>query len=537
MTHLIASITADTAPGAAEQIRRALADGATMIELRLDLMEGVADADVPALREIAVAARVPVLLTLRSTAEGGHWDGSDMDRMSRLIALGGAADYLDIEWASWQRSANLRQKVMLALRRGVEGAPPTDSPRRLILSRHDTMDRPQTLQADLLGMLSETACDVPKIAWRARTVRDNLEVFELLRSSPRPMLAICMGDDGLPSRVLAKKFGAFGSFTAVEAGGESAPGQLTIAEIRRRYRWDRIGPATRVCGLIGDPVSHSIGPSVHNAAYESLSVDAVYLPFRVAEGYESFKAFMVEVLARPWLDARGFSITIPHKENALRFAREVGATIDDDAARWGAVNTFVINSDGRLRAANTDGPAVLQCATDLLGGPLLGRRVAVAGAGGMGRTSASVLQEAGANVTVFNRTVERARSVAESTGCQWEPWDKLLLEPPDLLVNCTSVGMAPLGTDRTESRGHLNVRRLTQPTRVLDTVYAPEGTPLVTAADRAGCKACGGERVFALQAARQIELWFERAQPLEPLIGLVESALPTASPSCQPPST
>lgn len=535
MTHLIASIITDTSPAAAEQIRRALAEGATMIELRLDIMEGVADADVPALRDIAAAAKVPVLLTLRSTAEGGHWDGSDMDRMSRLIALGGAADYLDIEWASWQRSANLRQKVMLALGRGVEGAPPTDSTRRLILSRHDTSGRPRTMQADLLGMLSEAACDVPKMAWRARTVRDNFEAFDLLRGAPRPMLAICMGEDGLPSRVLAKKFGAFGSFTAVEAGGESAPGQLTIAEMRRRYRWDRIGPATRVCGLIGDPVSHSIGPSVHNAAYESLSVDAIYLPFRVAEGYESFKAFMVEVLARPWLDARGFSITIPHKENALRFARENGATIDDDAVRWGAVNTFVMNADGMLRAANTDGPAVLQCATDLLGGSLAGRRVAVAGAGGMGRTVAAVLHESGADVTVFNRTMDRARTVAEQLKCKWGPWDRLLSESADLFVNCTSIGMGRKNGPHDDTQTTFPIERLSPDVRVLDTVYSADETPIVTAAKRAGCRAMDGRVLFARQASLQLKHWFGASPPEAHLSELVDSALVAPRPDCQLP--
>lgn len=537
MTHLIASITADTAPAAAEQVRRALADGATMIELRLDMMEGVADPDVPALREIAVAAKVPVLLTLRSTAEGGHWDGSDMDRMSRLIALGGSADYLDIEWASWQRSANLRQKVMLALGRGVEGAPPTDSARRLILSRHDTSGRPRTMQADLLGMMTESACDVPKLAWRARTVRDNFEALELMRGAPRPMLAICMGDDGMASRILAKKFGAFGSFAAIEPGGEAAAGQLTIAEMRRRYRWDRIGPATRIYGLIGDPVSHSIGPIVHNAAYDSFSEDAVYLLFRVATGYESFKAFMGEVLARPWLDARGFSITAPHKENALRFAREIGATIDEEAARWGSVNTFVINSEESLRAANTDGPAVLRCATELLGGSLTGQRVAVAGAGGMGRTVAAVLHEAGADVTVFNRTEERARSVAEGLGCKWEPWDRLLRDPTDLFANGTSLGMETSKAASGQWQTALPVDRLTPGTCVLDTVYGPGSTRVVAEGKRLGCRVLDGKAIFALQAALQQELWFGRSLDESALLNLVESSCSIAIPRRQLPST
>src|SRR5262249_48506154 len=158
--------------------------------------------------------------------------------------------------------------------------------------RHDLRGRPASLHNDLLGMSSTAECAVIKIAWRARSVRDNLEAFELMRSSAKPIMAICMGEEGLPSRVLAKKFNAFGNFASLGEGHETAAGQLSLEQLRKTYRWDRIQSGTNLYGLIGDPVAQSAGPVLHNAAFEHLGHDAVYLPLKVAAGYESFKAFM-----------------------------------------------------------------------------------------------------------------------------------------------------------------------------------------------------------------------------------------------------
>src|ERR1043166_3996123 len=316
VTFLAASIYGSTPAELRRQMLMAIEQGADAIELRLDLCDPMSLDDLHGVRTDCPDG-IPIILTIRSAAEGGAWDGPDDERVSRLIELAPVADYLDVELELWRRSANVRQKISLAMHR--RGVVENARIRRLILSKHDQKERPPTLQKDFLEMIDEPHCDVPKIAFRARTVRDNFEAFEFMRTSLKQSIAICMGYDGLVSRVLAKKCQAFATFASAEGGKATAPGQLTIKELRQLYRWGAIGPATAVYGLIGNPIAHSMSPHIHNAAFTVKGMDAVYLPFRVDSTYESFKAFMVETLARPWLDFGGFSVTIPHKEHAKRF--------------------------------------------------------------------------------------------------------------------------------------------------------------------------------------------------------------------------
>jgi len=536
MTHLALSITAADIDELRANLAGAQDAGADLIELRLDLMDEVADADLRQLLESARPA-APLIFTIRSRAEGGAWDGDDTDRISRLIDLGPLADWLDVELATWQKSANIRQKVGLALRRaglisqsgGVEEIDQA-RPRRLILSHHDTQSRPSTLSADLVAMLSAEDCAVPKLAWRARTVRDNFEAFELMRTSPKPLIAVCLGELGLMSRVLARKFGAFATFAALRPGQETADGQIDIAALRDRFRWDHITLMTAVYGVVGDPVRHSLSPAVHNAAFAAAGLDAVYLPLPVTAGYESFKALMVEIMARPWLDFRGLSITAPHKENALRYLTETGGEVSDSARRAGAVNTLVLapsESEARLgqpavAGHNTDGPAALACVRSVVlspDGSLTGRRVTVLGAGGVARIIARELIDRGAAVTVFNRSPERAQSVANSLGCEFAPWDNRP-GPADLVINCTPVGQSPHAQE-----SPLPADRLRPDLAVFDTVYSPRPTRLLRDAITAGCRTIDGLAMFIHQAEAQFEIWTGRKPPTGVVAAAAESEL------------
>src|SRR5206468_10159700 len=211
---------------------------------------------------------------------------------------------------------------------------------------------------------------IKKIVWMARSVRDNLEAFELLRDRQKPMIALCMGEVGLISRVLAKKFGGFLTFASLRDESATAPGQVTIADMKRLYRWDAIGAATKVYGVVASPVMHSMSPAIHNAGFDAVGHDGVYLPMLVNPGYESFKAFMESFLTFEPLHLSGLSITLPHKENALRYLKEKGAEVEALAERIGAVNTIVIPSiENRkskienLRGFNTDYAAILDTIT------------------------------------------------------------------------------------------------------------------------------------------------------------------------------
>ncbi|HUN79879.1 MAG TPA: type I 3-dehydroquinate dehydratase [Phycisphaerae bacterium] len=495
-TLLIASIYGSSQAELRRQMAEAIEQGADALELRLDLCEGLTDDD---LRQIAEDAHPPLILTIRSATEGGGWDGKDDDRVSRLIELGPIAGLIDVELELWRRSANVRQKIGLALHRKEDLA----MARRLLLSKHDQTTRPASLHKDFLDMIDTRKCSVPKIAYRARTVRDNFEAFDLMRTSPKRPIAICMGPDGAPSRILAKKFSAFGTFASLSNDRTTAPGQLSIETLKLVYRWDSIGPHTSVYGLIGNPIAHSLSPRIHNHAFTFTGTDAVYVPFRVDDSYESFKAFMVEVVDRPWLDLRGLSITVPHKENAIRFAIERGSDVDDVARRIGSANTFKFDATGRLSAFNTDAPAFADemldlCRSDAKG--LRGKSAAILGAGGMARAAIRSLLDFEMTVTVYNRTDQRAGSLATSMGCNWRPWQDRLTDSSALLINCTSAGSNDEGS-------LLPPASVTNHSFIFDAQYRSDETRLVRDASAAGISARGGLGMLLRQAARQFYIW------------------------------
>ncbi len=505
MTLLVASVVAPSTQEAAAQMAAAVGAGADAIELRVDHLR---DAEDVVIRSIAESrpAGLPLILTIRAADEGGAWDGDDVERMSRLIALAPSANFVDVELATWKRSANIRQKVGLAV-----GAADAADRRRLIVSIHDLQGRPNRLHGMLAEVFEEESANVAKIAWRARTVRDNFEAFDLLRTAPKPLVALCLGPNGHPSRILARKFGAFASYAAVDETHPAAPGQLSIAELRERFRWDAIGPTTRVFGLVGQPVEHSLSPDLHNTAFGEAGVDAVYLTFPVEASYESFKAFMLEALARPWLDLGGLSVTIPHKEHALRFVRERGGNVDAAAEGAGAVNTLRIGPEQSVEGFNTDVPAVMEAITALLGrqpAELRGLQCAILGAGGVARAVVAALAPLGAAITIYNRTPARAERLASETRCVARPWSERERLDCELVVNCTSVG---LGIGNVESP--LAAEALRPGMFVLDTIYRPAETKLVALAAARGCRAANGVSMFVEQAARQFSLWTGASPP------------------------
>ena len=514
MTFLAVSIAGDSI----EQIRRDMAEavglGADLIELRVDQMPGISDADIRSLGDEAPGA-VSIILTIRSAAEGGAWPDSEEARTDRLIELSPVADYIDVEFATWLGSHDVRRRLRLAQ----DEANRRSSPWKLILSSHHFAGRPSKLtklHSELLGIED---CHVLKLAWRARTIRDNFEAFEMMRlrckpvagHAPGPPIIVCMGPEGLLSRVLAKKFGAFATFASLRPGRESAPGQLSIAQLRDLYRWDTLDAQTSVYGVIGDAVEHSLSPQLHNAAFAEAGLNAVYLPMKVNAGYESFVAFMVEALGRSETDFQGFSVTIPHKENALRFIRRAGGAVDDVADRIGAVNTITLGPDGMLAGFNTDHDAAMQAIATGLGHSLdqmNGLSVAVLGAGGVARAIVAGLCGAGAKVTVYNRTAARSEELAREFSCVSEPWDRRTEQAADLVVNCTSIGMAP-DTDASP----LPAEALRAGQAVFDTIYNPFRTKLLQEATDQGCTTIEGLAMFALQAAAQYERWTGRPLP------------------------
>jgi len=285
---------------------------------------------------------------------------------------------------------------------------------------------------------------------------------------------------------------------------------------------------------------HSMSPAIHNAGFDQIRFNGVYLPFLVNEGYESFKAFLETFLLFRPLHLSGLSITIPHKENALRYLKEKNATIDPLAQSIGALNTIVIERPSSpatgnsqlttLRGFSTDYAAILDAITTPLNitrQDLKNYRVAVLGAGGTGRTAVAALAHYGATVVVYNRTREKADALAaEFTGKTGKvvaaDFSKICDSCCQIYVNTTSVGMHP-NIDASPLDGH--DLKLTPDHLVFDTIYNPIETKLLKTARAAGAKTVSGVEMFVRQAAGQFEAWTDKPAPTDLMRRVVEDRL------------
>ncbi len=545
MTKLCVPITATTCEQMGLDARTAITAGAEMIELRLDHLDFSSSFDELNKALVMILDQgTPVILTCRVAEEGGQYRGDERARRQLLEHLYSPRSYIDLEYAGLRRSAwnGLTDRT----------ADHNVADLHLILSRHDFEKTPEGL-GDLLKEISAERCEVAKLACKANTIADAVRMLDALRESVKrkPTIALSMGEAGVITRVLAKKFGAFLTFASLDEGKESAPGQLTVSEMRSVYRWDAIGPATQVYGVIGCPVAHSMSPHIHNAAFTALGHDGVYLHLRVEPGYESFAAFLDACLQRPWLDLRGCSVTIPHKENLLRYVREHGGTIEPLAERIGAANTLVItpretpaqseienqksamlpqsairnpqSAIGGLAAYNTDYAGALDALCTGLNCDRKGLAeysFAVLGAGGAARAIVAGLTNCGARVTIFNRTLAKAEALAKEFGTHVGTWNHRPGPDARVIINCTSVGMWPQ-TDHTP----LPVQKLREDAIVLDTIANPTETLLLREAQNLGCKTIDGLTMFINQAAAQFKLWTGKDAPADLMRQVVLSRL------------
>jgi 3-dehydroquinate dehydratase/shikimate dehydrogenase len=460
-----------TAPTTAELRRRrdAVRD-ADLVELRLD---SVRDIDVAG---ALAGRRLPVIVTCRPGWEGGSFAGSEEERRRILEeALQGGAEYVDVEW-----QAHLED--LIAQTGG----------RRIVISHH-VFDAMPSDVADRVRRMRATGAEIVKFAGQANRLTDCLPLLDVARrlNGDEGFVGIAMGERGLATRVLAARFKARWTY----AGGVSSVGQLAPQTLIDEYRFRAVNDATRLYGLVGGSITHSVSPAMHNAAFRAAQIDAVYLPLPAAD-VEDVVTFAEA------MGLEGASVTIPYKVPLYERVNEADAV----ARRIGAINTVRL-SGGRWLGANTDASGFLQPLHDR-GVTLRGARASVLGAGGAARAVAVALAGCGADVCVHARSREQAAQVAMLVAGEVGPW------PPapgswDALINCTPIGTHPR-TDSPLPAGAL----ATAPGRlVYDLVYNPTVTSLLRDAEAAGCQTIGGLDMLVAQAHEQFQWWTDTRPP------------------------
>ena len=473
MTLVAVPLSAKTPDALLADTVRAAAAGADLVEWRLDTCQHLGASPDEVIAAIP-RSPLPVLLTIRHADETGAWTGSASERCRLLQAADAAgAAYIDIEFAHLADLGTWRPQRA-----------------RLILSAHDFSG----MGSDLVGLVERmrAAGGLPKIAVTADDASDLAPVRDLLVSRTGDLIALAMGEHGLPSRLLAGVWGSFLTFARLDEQAGSAPGQPTVTELVGRYRIHAQRPDWRILGVIGSPIAHSLSPHIHNAVLAQDGVPAVYVPFRV----EDPVAFWTS--CGPWI--HGLSITIPHKHALLKHVDVVEPLVTS----IGAMNT-IAKVDGKAHGGNTDAAAIIACVEGAFvqsaRGNLHGKTVLCLGAGGVGRAIAHALASRGAKLVIVNRTHARAVELAAEVGGRAVTEAEAYHMPYDVLVNGTAVGMSKGSARPLESPWPAARHRAGSV--VFDTVYTPLTTRLLHDAQAAGAITVPGLDMFILQAAEQ----------------------------------
>jgi shikimate dehydrogenase len=258
----------------------------------------------------------------------------------------------------------------------------------------------------------------------------------------------------------------------------------------------QVGGTTKIYGIMGNPVSHSLSPAMHNAAFQAVGLNGIYLPFEVSDVARAMDGFRA-------LGVCGVSVTIPHKQAVIPYLD----SIDPVAEKIGAVNTLHLDGQ-QISGYNTDWMGANQALEMDL--DLSKSTVLVLGAGGTARAIGFGLMEKGAKVIVANRTLDKGQALARDLNCDCYPVTDLFDLTVDALVNTTSVGMEPL-IDATPVPKTI----LENIPTVMDAVYTPLETRLLREARQVGCKTINGTYMLLFQGVAQFELWTGQKAPVD----------------------
>ena len=435
-----------------------------------------------------------VIATCRRTVAGGRFRGSMASELDILAKASGAGcQLLDLELQTAIKSKPAQVQKL----RGRSA---------LILSFHDFRGT-KRLDETLQKMLAVQA-DFYKIVSTATTLSDNVTMIKFLakESDKHSLIGICMGEQGIISRVLGVRAGSVFTFAALSPDEKTAPGQVTAQELRNVYRIEQVDAATRVYGVAGDPVVHSLSPAIMNAAFRRENVNAVYLTLHA----KTLKDLLTCVREIP---LHGISVTMPYKEAILKHLDNT----DSHTTKIGACNTVVRAQDGKLYGFNTDAAGVVRPLERRL--PTLeGAKILVLGAGGAARAAVFGLKERGCEVYILNRTAGPAKKLARQARARTVKRADLKKLSFDVIINATPVGMG--NTRETPLQEHeINARY------VFDMIYDPAETRLLKLARERGAQVISGVEMFVQQAARQFEIWTGKPAPGDEMLRTVLLAL------------
>src|SRR5271169_6425311 len=463
------------------------------MEFRLDYLSNPV-AGLPKLKHfLDMHPEATIIATCRRAVSGGKFKGSAAAQLDILVkAAATGFQLIDIEL---QSAEILKPAELIDLKNKVG----------VILSFHD-FKATKKLEETFAEMKRYPA-DFYKVVSTATTLYDNVQMMKFLQahSAQYEMVGLCMGEQGIISRVLGVRAGSVFTFGAATRGEETAPGQVMASELRDTYRIEMVDAATQVYGVAGDPVAHSLSPIMMNAAFRRETVNAVYLALHA----KTLKDLLTCVHEIP---IRGLSITMPYKQEII----EVLKNSDALTRQVGACNTVVRSQDGKLYGFNTDVAGIVVPLEQRM--TLQGAKVLIVGAGGVARADAFGLKNKGAEVFITNRTPEKGQALARQSKAKYMKRADVAKASFEVIINATPVGMGANKQSPLEDK-ELNTKYL------FDLVYTPAETRLIKMARAKGVQVIPGLEMFVQQGARQFEIWTGKPAPVAEMAYVVTKAL------------
>jgi 3-dehydroquinate dehydratase / shikimate dehydrogenase len=437
---------------------------------------------------------VVLIATCRRQNSGGKFRGSiasQLEILSKAAAIGFQLVDVELQTALKCKPAQLEK-----LRNRCS----------LILSFHDFRGTKKLDQT--LAKMRTFPADFYKVVSTAGMLSDNVSMIQFLgrESANHSLVGVCMGEQGIISRVLGVRAGSVFTFASGSQGEETAPGQVTAHDLHSLYRIEQVDAATRVYGVAGDPVAHSLSPAIMNAGFRRENVNAVYLALHA----KTLKDLLACVREIP---IHGLSITMPYKETILPYLDNT----DSHTTKIGACNTVVRAQDGKLYGFNTDTSGVVRPLERRLS-TLQGAKILVLGAGGAARAAVFGLAERGAEVFILNRSMEAAKKLARRAHARSIKRADLKKFAFDVIINATPVGMGNK-TETPLQEKEINARY------VFDMIYDPAETRLLKLAKERGAQIIPGIEMFVHQAARQFEIWTGKPAPQDDMMQVVTLAM------------
>ncbi len=494
MGKVCVAITGATAAEMVERATEAMRDS-PFLEFRLDYLEKPLAA-LPGLKQfLAENPLVTAIATCRRAANGGKFKGAiaaELEVLQKAVAAGFQLVDLELETAETIKDAEFEKLRS----RGSA----------LVISYHDFQ-----ATKDLDGIFDRIRPFEPefvKIVTTARSLADNVLMMRFLerKGDMANLVGLCMGDQGILSRVLSVRAGSVFTFASANPGEETAPGQIAARTLNDTYRIQQIDAATRVYGVAGNPITHSLSPLMLNTAFHRETVNAVYLALQTT------KLADLLTLVRE-LPLAGLSVTMPLKVEVMKHLENT----DPLSAQIGACNTIVRSNEGKLYGFNTDVGGIVRPLEKRLS--LAKAKILVLGAGGAARAAVFGLVNKGAEVMILNRTPQTAQKLAREAKAKTIRRELVAKTNFDVIVNATSVGMHGVKQQQILEPKELNARL------VFDLVYNPVETPLLRMARQKGIAVVTGVEMFVQQGARQFEIWTGKRAPEEEMLRVVVHAL------------